>query len=109
VFRVCGRVDIECLNTLKELIESESDKIVLDLSEVTLANREAATFLAECKLKGIKLNNCPAFLRSWISIEQARMRALALRKASPYHMLDRPQPSLIHFKRVTHTNERIST
>jgi hypothetical protein len=73
VFRVCGRVDIECLNTLKELIESESDKIVLDLSEVTLANREAATFLAECKLKGIKLTNCPAFLRSWVSMEQARM------------------------------------
>jgi hypothetical protein len=73
VFRVCGRVDIECLNTLKELIESERDKIVLDLSEVTLANREAATFLAECKLKGIKLTNCPAFLRSWVSTEQARM------------------------------------
>jgi anti-anti-sigma regulatory factor len=73
VFHVCGRVDIECLNTLKELIESESDKIVLDLSEVTLANREVATFLAECRLKGIKLNNCPAFLRSWSSIEQARM------------------------------------
>jgi hypothetical protein len=52
---------IECLNTLKELIEEEDSKIVFDLSEVTLANRDAATFLAVCELKGIELRNCPLF------------------------------------------------
>jgi hypothetical protein len=72
VLRVCGRVDIECVNTLKELIETESAKTVLDLSEVTLAARDAATFLAACELKGIELKNCPEFLRSWVSKEQAR-------------------------------------
>jgi hypothetical protein len=60
----------ECVNTLKELIETESAKTVLDLSEVTLADRDAATFLAACELKGIELKNCPAFLRSWVSKEQ---------------------------------------
>ena len=50
VLHVCGRVDIECLNTLKELIEAENAKIVLDLSEVTLAGRDGATFLAVCEL-----------------------------------------------------------
>jgi anti-anti-sigma regulatory factor len=69
VFHVCGRVDIECLNTLKELIEAENAKIVLDLSEVTLAGRDAATFLAVCELKGIELRNCPPFLRGWVDKE----------------------------------------
>ena len=73
VLHVCGRMDSESVHTLKELIEAENSNAVLDLSEVTLANREAAMFLAECRLKGIKLTNCPAFLRSWSSIEQARM------------------------------------
>ena len=69
VLRVCGRVDIECLNTLKDLIEAEDAKIVLDLSEVTLAGRDAATFLAVCELKGIELRNCPPFLRGWVDKE----------------------------------------
>jgi anti-anti-sigma regulatory factor len=69
VLRVCGRVDIECLNTLKELIEAENVKIVLDLSEVTLAGRDAATFLAVSELKGVELRNCPPFLRGWIDKE----------------------------------------
>ena len=74
VLRVCGRVHIECVNTLKELIETESAKIVLDLSEVTLADHDAATFLAACKVKGIELKNCPAFLRSWITKERSRFK-----------------------------------
>ena len=43
VFRVCGRVQIECVNTIKELIEAENTGIVLDLLEVTLADGDAAT------------------------------------------------------------------
>jgi hypothetical protein len=39
VLRVCGWMDIGCLNTLKELLETENGKIVLDLSEVMLADR----------------------------------------------------------------------
>ena len=73
VFIVCGRLDIESLNTLKELVEAEDAKIVLDLSEVTLAGREAATSLAGGDFKGIELRNCPAFLRGWIDTEQERI------------------------------------
>jgi hypothetical protein len=36
VLRVCGRVQIECVSTIKGLIEAENAKIVLDLLEVTL-------------------------------------------------------------------------
>jgi hypothetical protein len=74
VFRVSGRMQIECVDTIKELIEEETAKLALDLSEVTLANRDAATFLAVCELKGIELRNCPPFLRGWVDEEQARFR-----------------------------------
>jgi len=74
VLRVCGRAHIECVNILTELIETESAKLVLNLSEVTLADHDAATFLAACELKGIELKNCPAYLRSWVSKEQARLK-----------------------------------
>jgi anti-anti-sigma regulatory factor len=73
MLRVCGRVDIECVNTLKELIEEEAAKIALDLSEVTLANSDAALFLAVGELKGIELRNCPNFLRGWVDKEQAHI------------------------------------
>jgi hypothetical protein len=73
VLRVCGRVEIECVNTIKELIEEETAKLALDLSEVTLAHRDAATFLAVCELKGIELRNCPVFLRGWVTREQAHL------------------------------------
>jgi hypothetical protein len=73
VLRVCGRVQIECVNTIKELIETENTGIVLDLLEVTLADGDAATFLAFCELKGTELKNCPAFLRGWVDKEKARI------------------------------------
>jgi hypothetical protein len=73
VLSVAGQVRCECVNTLKELIEVEKAKIGLDLSEVTLADRDAATFLAVCELKGIELKNCPAFLREWVSKEEERI------------------------------------
>ena len=72
VLRVCGRVQIECVDTLKELIEVENARIALDLSDVTIANRDAASFLAVCELKGIELRNCPHFLRGWVDKEQGR-------------------------------------
>lgn len=73
VLRVCGRMHIECVNTLQELIEAENTRIALDLSEITLADSDAATFLAICEIEGIELRNCPAFLRGWVAREQARM------------------------------------
>jgi hypothetical protein len=70
VLRVCGRMQMECVNTIKGLIERENTEIALDLTEVTLADRDAAMFLAVCELNGIELRNCPAFLREWVTKEQ---------------------------------------
>jgi hypothetical protein len=42
------------VNTLKGLIETESSKTVLDLTAVSVADHDAAPFLASCELKGIE-------------------------------------------------------
>jgi hypothetical protein len=73
VLHVSGRVDEECVDTIKELMEEETSMLALNLSEVTLANRDAATFLATCECKGVELRKCPAFLRGWIDKEQERI------------------------------------
>jgi hypothetical protein len=73
VLHVSGRVDAECVNTIRQLMEEETTMLTLNLSEVTLANRDAATFLAVCERKGIGLSKCPAFLRGWIDKEQERI------------------------------------
>ena len=75
VLRVCGRIQVEHLNTIKESIEQEGRSVVLDLEEVMLVDREAVNLLALCELKGIPLTNCPAFLREWVSEERRRMAA----------------------------------
>jgi hypothetical protein len=68
VLYVAGRVYMECVNTIKKLMEKETTTLAFNLSEVTLANRDAA-----CEHKGIGLRKCPAFLRVWIDKEQERI------------------------------------
>ena len=73
VLRVSGRAHNECMKTIRELIEAETGRIALDLAEVTLANRDAAAFLAAYEFKGIELRNCPAYIRRLIDTEKARI------------------------------------
>jgi hypothetical protein len=73
VLRVCGRMNMECVNTIKKLSEKENVRITFDLSEVTIASRDAAIFLAVSELIGNELRNCPPFLREWVTKEKLRI------------------------------------
>jgi hypothetical protein len=73
VIRVCGRIQVEHVRTVKELIRQEQGVVVLDLTEVTLVDREAVNLIAMCPLKNVELRNCPAFLREWVTRERQRM------------------------------------
>ena len=53
------------LRTLLEGVEQVS-RIAFDLQEVRLVDREAVRFLADCETRGIKLKNCPSYVREWI-------------------------------------------
>ncbi len=71
VFGVSGRLDLENMDELKTLISAEArgQHIVLDLSELTLVDEVAVRFLKGCEADGIKLKNCPAYVREWITRE----------------------------------------
>lgn len=60
------------VSTIEELIAREGGQIALDLSELTLVDRDAVSCLTICEMRGIELRNCPPFLREWITKEQSR-------------------------------------
>ena len=72
VFTLSGRMDAENIAELKETIESEGRgrRIVLELSDLTLVDRDAVKFLERCETDSIKLENCPAYIRKWIERER---------------------------------------
>ena len=72
VFTLSGRMDAESVAELKELIESEAScrRIVLELHDLTLVDRDAVRFLERCEANSIKLRNCPAYIREWIARER---------------------------------------
>jgi anti-anti-sigma regulatory factor len=73
VFTLSGQMDAENVIELKGLIESEARgrRIVLELSDLTLVDRDAVRFLERCEVDNIKLENCPAYIREWIARERA--------------------------------------
>lgn len=56
------------MSELRELLEAEGEArdLLLDLEEVRLVDREAVRFLAACEARGIKLKNCPSYIREWM-------------------------------------------
>ncbi len=74
VLKVCGRLDAENVGDLKTLFSSEANgrRIVLELLELTLVDRDAVRFLESCEADGIELRNCPTYIREWITRERHR-------------------------------------
>jgi anti-anti-sigma regulatory factor len=73
VFTLSGRMDAENVGEMKTLVGSEAKgrRIVLDLKDLTLVDREAVRFLDSCEIDSIKIRNCPAYIREWITRERA--------------------------------------
>jgi hypothetical protein len=74
VFVLSGRLEADSTMEVRRLLESEANAtgVSLDLRELTLIERDAVLFLAECEAKGISLKNCPAYIREWIAMGQQR-------------------------------------
>ena len=68
VFALSGRIGEKDVSELKKLLEAEVEgvDITLDLEEVRLVDREAVRFLAACEVQGMKLKDCPSYIRKWI-------------------------------------------
>lgn len=75
ILRLSGRLQTEDLEQLKAQIESSNQKIVLDLEELKLVDRDSVSFLAACETNGVRLRQCSRYIRNWIAREKARRDA----------------------------------
>jgi len=68
IFVLSGRIEEHHVSELRELLDAEPEvrDLTLDLGEVRLVDREAVRFLAACRARGIKLQNCPSYIRQWM-------------------------------------------
>jgi predicted metal-binding protein len=63
-------MEAEQVAELKELFDSDYRTIILDLRDLKLADRDAVRFLRGCEASGMKLENCPAYVREWMDREK---------------------------------------
>ena len=70
VFSLSGRIEAENVGQLKELFDRDYRDTILDLRDLRLADREAVRFLKTCEAGGMKLENCPAYVREWMNREK---------------------------------------
>jgi len=70
VFTLSGRMKAEEVAELKALFDADYRTIVLDLRDVRLADRAAVKFLRDCEARGMKLENCPEYVREWMEREK---------------------------------------
>ena len=70
VFTLSGRMEAEQVAELKKLFDRDYRNIILDLRELRLADRDAVRFLRVCEEDGMKLENCPAYVREWMDREK---------------------------------------
>jgi len=70
IFALSGRMKAEEVAELKALFATDYRSIVLDLRDVRLADRDAVKFLRDCERDGMKLDNCPAYVREWMDREK---------------------------------------
>ncbi|HEX8878708.1 MAG TPA: STAS domain-containing protein [Candidatus Acidoferrum sp.] len=74
VIKLSGRMDVENIAELGTLVREKADgrRVVLDLKDLTLVDRDAVRFLGSCEADTIKLKNCPAYIREWITRERGK-------------------------------------
>ena len=70
VFTLSGRMEVTQVLELKELFDRDYRNIILDLRDLRLADRDAVRFLRGCEADGMKLKNCPAYVREWMDREK---------------------------------------
>jgi len=71
-----GRVGSEHLADLRRLLEEAREYgLVLDLREVNLVSVGVVRFLIECEMQGIRLADCPAYVREWMAREKQNERS----------------------------------
>jgi anti-anti-sigma regulatory factor len=71
ILRLSGRLQSEHVDQLKAQIEGSTHRVILDLEEVKLVDRNVVCFLGLCEATGVELSQCSPYIRDWIDRERA--------------------------------------
>ncbi len=72
VIKLSGRMGAENISELETLISAEASgrRVILDLKDLRLVDQEVVSFLRRREADSIQLENCPAYIRKWITGER---------------------------------------
>ena len=70
--RLCGRIEGGHLDAIQAEIRRYTPRLVFDLGEATLVDREVVCFLAALEVEGVELVECPRYIREWIARERCQ-------------------------------------
>ena len=71
VLKVSGQIGVNDLTQLQEIISREPEHgLALDLRDLKLIDSYGIQFLIRCEARGISFENCPAYIREWMSKEK---------------------------------------
>jgi len=64
-------MDAENLAEFSAVLRSETGdrRLVLDLRNLALVDRDAVGFLARCETENMEIRNCPPYIREWMARE----------------------------------------
>ena len=69
--RLIGRIESNLIGSIRSGISDCGAHKILDLNEVSLVDLEVVRFLIRCEDEGVKLVQCPPYVREWITRERA--------------------------------------
>ena len=74
LLKLSGRFSSEDVAELDRQCEQPSGgrDLVLDLEELKLVDQDVVRFLERCEANGARLQNCPPYIRQWITQERDR-------------------------------------
>ncbi len=72
VFVLSGHIETRAIAELRRLFDHQTGdrRIVLDLKDVSVIDRDVMHFLMHCEADGVKLENCASYIREWMEREK---------------------------------------
>ena len=64
-----GRIAAEQLAELRRTVEAEAvqQEVALDLENLRLVDQDVVAYLAQREVSGVRIQNCPLYIREWIT------------------------------------------
>ena len=68
--RLSGDFQTEHIAELKNQLQNDGPRLVLDLTEVTVVDVDVVRFFEVCEASGMKIVHCPRYIREWMNRER---------------------------------------